>query len=1744
MPTRDDDRNSPFRRSRISITPTVDVSRLGGRRLDSPSIDLPDDIRTDLPGILGGMIEADRRDVDTAKPAETTGERFRPTGPIRPDLTLPDALPTAPTLSPKIAAKVLEDGRLRDVFGTAGPLVVAKDGEPIIADGPGDELTAVRRLMARAARGVETSILSDKVRRTFASTVLTQRPEFVDDVIAAVDKAPKTDERDPLSVEGARVFRREWPVHSAFLPGAAPRWAGGRRPDRTVGPFLDDSGRDVWFDVYLPIEAVSVTRGADTTPFLRFQRIGRRPGSGTRLRLTAGTVWMRADLFSRDAPADRYVGLVVSGGTLTFSQPPRWDADGLRIDPRDRVEMTLDLKDGQEPGDNKGRGADGEASAVDPPAKVVIAFDPRGAALTDAQPMKAVGLGVRLSLAPAQAPAVWNDALDRLVFPFKSRTRRFKPGRGRSSIAEITGEAEIVSAGWALPAAAGPANALGPAENSGGVLLELTRGLKARWQGLVGTASLNSAVLIEPGRLTVDSAGASAPGSVWRQNLWTSPDRGHASYVDVRANQPFRFTYTSTAGDHDAVVARCEIVGVCDRPLNADGGGNRFAFGNGIALVADTAAGILHGALGQDTTPIQETLALALKNALLTVSEPVLMFALGRVDSTGAPQAGQMGLIYAVHHVTPFLPDPYASNFDPPRLAVEDNRLLTHRTPWAGFTRPVTGVLFAALRWSYTGADKGAPKLELALRAAPQAYPAPLPRDPAELSPEDMGNEEFQDIIQQQAMLGVAFLYTSGAPVSRLYMLDVSTNADYAGVALTLGTARDDVKQPQTAPTHETVERRPSSASDGPPILAPMPPSTLAPGALSPFAIDDLALVGQARRVRLFFPPQFQWEPVVTEPNPTGFPTPLFSGDDGGPTVLGAPSDRIVPVAPTDRIEMLIEDHETGDGPLGTVALMTLPFGKRALAAFMREDSAMPFTAALDLNRPEAAEVDMTGGWQLSATALRGPAADPNHATAFHGATVQTRNARAPGAPTRKSVLGDSAGDAVETIFNGEMAFGGVKPVVPLERIDFAGYGASLYSDWREPDKSVGVSQVRFDAVTGRTAHEVVQVKSILYPWGVAVVRTITIERRKEGVVFRRDSGWMAASDGEFVYPAQGAVDTLHAHPGAVPGAYAVRRIRETGRVYEATVDGEDVKMAEIRFDADVAIDDVVAGGNGDGRVPSRDQTGFVQIEPVGRRLTADEFARLLDDEGPLGGPVDARIGVGGSDQIMKAVRVDVSVARPVAGAPEFAAAVRGGLRLPDDGSWAVVRQTSSGSAEPELVDPDKGVSLIRQGRKGTGPNPYYRFADPEDLLRAAAPSAIYGLLQAGEAHRVLYPTPKIADGGDRIVSDARPFFADLQALATRVGQFPARSFQATGKAELIVRGDGRYAQDPKELTFAVGPGQEVLDLESVAGFRLFAEYPTGNPSKIAFRLDPDDPVAWRSRVEDVYIGMDIGPFSNLLGTRSSFEAEDGGTPELVDPKVIYGSPLNVVVTPIIAFMELLGIDAPFGVSMTNAKPKMNAEVRINIVNPKDPEGWIDLGAISLKGRLGAGYGNDPTAMSNALVDSGVTGPPLDAGSSSAPVSEGWHGYFYVGLGILVPVFPPLSAGGEGEYDFVYDPKVGETYSRVAVRWKIELGESAGVVKLKAYFSYGIVVEFGNSVVGLGILVGISGTGSVLKGLVSVTVKLELMAIARQRSLPGPPPEDKWYGAGEAKLAIEVTVCWFLTLSFSIAFKHEFPIDL
>ena len=48
-----------------------------------------------------------------------------------------------------------------------------------------------------------------------------------------------------------------------------------------------------------------------------------------------------------------------------------------------------------------------------------------------------------------------------------------------------------------------------------------------------------------------------------------------------------------------------------------------------------------------------------------------------------------------------------------------------------------------------------------------------------------------------------------------------------------------------------------------------------------------------------------------------------------------------------------------------------------------------------------------------------------------------------------------------------------------------------------------------------------IQVRSMLYPWGVGVVRTIVLFRPASGFVYRIDSGWRADSDGLFDFQCQ-----------------------------------------------------------------------------------------------------------------------------------------------------------------------------------------------------------------------------------------------------------------------------------------------------------------------------------------------------------------------------------------------------------------------------------------------------------------------------------------------------------------------------------------------------------------------------------------------------------------------------------------------
>ena len=118
-------------------------------------------------------------------------------------------------------------------------------------------------------------------------------------------------------------------------------------------------------------------------------------------------------------------------------------------------------------------------------------------------------------------------------------------------------------------------------------------------------------------------------------------------------------------------------------------------------------------------------------------------------------------------------------------------------------------------------------------------------------------------------------------------------------------------------------------------------------------------------------------------------------------------------------------------------------------------------------------------------------------------------------------------------IFNNEFFYDGNTGYkdrgVPLTRIDFCGYGASMFSQWQNPNAAIAAtSQAFFDVFVGSTGHEVIQVRSLVYPWGIRVVRTITMFRVSSGDVFRFDTGWQAESDGiyDFRYNVYGPGST------------------------------------------------------------------------------------------------------------------------------------------------------------------------------------------------------------------------------------------------------------------------------------------------------------------------------------------------------------------------------------------------------------------------------------------------------------------------------------------------------------------------------------------------------------------------------------------------------------------------------------------
>jgi hypothetical protein len=1545
---------------------------------------------------------------------------------------------------------------------------------------------------------------------------------------------------NPAVFADIRLYRREQPVLTPQLPDSVPPWAAGWAVERTLGPFLDLAGRRFWFDIRRILSQVQVVGGPGGIVLLVIPLAGLPQPSAT-YALPAGTIWIRSKLIAADAVDGAFTGLLITGGTLKISAPATIAAGVIVLNIATQLELDVNLQEPAVPASPpSGPGGDARSAKVSLPASMTIRGAAAGTgAITQAASASLVAYATAANLRFAPAAAHYNAQLNRILVPFNTDAHTFSAAAVHSDLFQPAGSAPVLAAFWALPAAVpvGGPGQLGTADGIGGLALSLAPGLSAKWSGLSSRvartgplASLGTSLLVvDPGSLTVTAASVDATPAAQSLLLWNERNPPRRSSVELAFPSPFPTVYLSTSGSNPAellVFTSVSATAHLDRPVAADG--RRFAIQSGQATVgfvelpSGTTVFVLAPIAFPATSPAPPPIGLVLRNLFLKTTPPLGFYLFGPAATSGPALAIDAGLVLVTFRrllALPTLPDPYASSFDFEAVGRTISIAAAATvTPAPDLAAIVTWpkVSDATVQMILLPQPAGATLANPATAGIVSRPPTSLPAFAAAAAVQQ-GPDPQTTRTELLARFGQ--LTASGAEIFRL--LDLSSNADQFGVALANFQRSDQAGAP--------------------------PPTATVPGPL----LQGLDLVAPANTIRVLTLPAFQWEPVRNIPNPDAgpFPAVLVSDTDGGPTRIGVNSVDLVPVAPLPATAGFLDYYNNAANPNAAVIMTTaLPFGMLTLAELTKSHFVGFVSPAVSENQPNFPAANVSGGLQLSFFAGGSILLPLQNAASrsFAGVAVQTRNGYDPSMPsTIDSVLGNE----VDLIFNSEFSATGSAPRVPVSRIDISGYGASLFNDWRNPSADVAAtSEVRFEATVGRTSYEVVQVKSIVYPWGFHVVRTITLQRTGGGGVFRRDSGWVATSDGtyDFRYTKAGVtVDPgIVVHPGVVEALRAVRHIQDSTQIYTRTYPPGDphnsnpdptqpwsVSLAVIRFDTDVEIEGVAAGADNHHRVPVRDVVGYVQLQPSGVPLTPGQLDDLIAQQGTVGGPIDCVFAVGASQLQMRTGSFTADRTATEGGNPQVAVAARCSVLLPQAGQWSLTYRLAA-ETEPHGLDPNAAIPLIRQNPVG-GVTQAYRFADPADLFRPLSPAAEYGFTQASDTQRLLVRMPKIEPGQTAITSMAPFLLADVYALAGGVSQFPREdlciSMPANCSLQIPAPAQLRLVIPPQAGapadSFIVGAPAERIVTAVNSSLTVHAVYADENASKtvVTWKIDSTTTPDWSFSMGPVSVLGDLDSFLGLMRVVATLATQSGGAPQLVNPRLIFGGALSPVQS-IINILTEIGLPIPFTFALTSSVRKIQSGVILKIPPPVPKpgggvdEGHIDIGAGKLKGELRTGFGNAAQSGDNLFT-----------------ALENWRLYFELSGDLQVAIIPKILFAG-GAFKFKVEGQSNQpTQITIVAGVIISVGGDliTDVLKAEGSAMYGYVVLIKGSQVGFGIDIELKISASVLEGLAEVEVSGEFMAVADRIS------GDTVHVSGQVSLGFEVTLGWVFNESFEVEAGFE-----
>ncbi|UVF22239.1 hypothetical protein HPT29_026515 (plasmid) [Microvirga terrae] len=1499
---------------------------------------------------------------------------------------------------------------------------------------------------------------------------------------------------------GLRVVRRELPVRIDHVSDSVPGWAAGWLPEKAIGPFLSEDGRRFWIDIRYRRRQVSLVNA------LTGQIIGLIPHelpvpAALVINLQQGSVWLDAAAFDPACPPGSFFGVRVRGGNLHLSALPLVSGAVARIAPGTAITLELNIDSPVNPV-SVSEGGDARGARADLPSEIRLALVVGGGgslmAATDAT-AEAYGEAVSFRAMPGAAPR-FLPGLGRLLFPFESNPHRFDVSVVYSDLFPLSGQTRIEDGGWApvlaIPTGGDPAN-LGSVDGAGAMVMALGEGLQAEWPfAEAGEIRLGpSQLAIESGRITLAAQGARSAAQE-ALLLWPEKPSLRRSLIELTARKAIEVSYYASAEEMGGEVVRLSglrCAANLDRPVLADGGRVPFMSEDGAVTLSLDALGLAFGLTAQAGQPVdpvtgqpqpQPEASFALSNTLLRVASAAFLRVSGVLSAAGAIESGSLSLAFPLLVLLPTLPDPYASNLTLPRRHRELDQgraglIVVPTVSWQPAVEPW-------LNFNLRSRDKDWSDREVPIVPAQQPQEHGIGSTHGQVSERDR---------RDLSALEEKFARAVGRPVERFVLLDMSSHADQFGVGFGLA-----------------MHRR--EGAEGPVL-----------------GLSGVDLVTAAWNLTVFTLPAFHWEPVYNLPNSEineVFPPSLFSDTDGGPTRLAVPTASLVPVAPQPALSVFLKDMQRETDQLTLSARFTLPFGIIALSelGWRRIPHELVGLQAPDFTevRPDFQAAGLTGGLQVS---LRAPLDLPGGPPpSLPGAALQLDNGHErhnfnPGALT--SVLAP-----VKMIFNGDFGPNATAPRVPVVRIDLSGYGASLFSDWRYPEVPVpGIAQARFDAILGRTLHEVVQAKSLMYPWGVTVVRTITMQRTGSAGVFRRDSGWQAASDGKYDM-GPGVI----VHPGVVLKLVHVRRIRDTSVTHERSYPNPNnaaepirVLLTQVLFDAEALIENATLGADRDGLVTMRDVIGYVQIRPDDGPLSQEQIADLIRAVGPVGGPIDCELDVGRSGLHMRLTRVEVDRTVSAANNPHFVAVARGAVELPNVGQWSVAYR-GAGENEPHHLAPGRAVPLIRD-RIG-GP---YRFSEPSDLHQPANPETEYYLLQSTGAQRMLVPRPHVLPNDTTVYGGSTFLFADMYSLAGGVAYFPRSDLCHTMPANTMLRLTGRRKvrlEIPPQP--GLSPGQFPISLpertlSKASALQVRSRFRPG--AVVEYKIDSDLKPDWSCRVGPVGILGDFDLLPELMQVVGTIVSSSNEAPQLAEPQMEFGGVLSPVQF-VIDLLTTFGLPFPFGVSLTNNTFAFKSGADFSFPLGKIVDELVDAAikagpGLMVEVELKTGFGKEAdkpgAAYDGALSDSGT-----------------WHFYLELASKVqqrILPPFPVFLGGGskiqiagksEGETEVsIYWSAIGTIEAELPLFIKIAGSRSLSIV---SRFSIGV------NKIGLGVSEEREVEGELLEGLAAVKLSFEMLLIAERHN-------DDFGLKGSTTLAFDVTYGWIFNKTFEVEFEVD-----